>query len=123
VGEASLRDWTKGRHPSARNQSRIIAAARDLRTPKATPDAAVVIKVFNTEPKRRNSNRERKVDAGQLQLAPGTMAASRAAYVSGGPVPALKAFLQGIGDDWYRDALTPDEWQEDGGEFEYGMTF
>lgn len=121
VGEASLRDWATGRHPpSARNQSRIVAAVRDLRTPPPGSDGALQIKVAGYEPRRRQTRRERKpIGAQQLQLQPGTLAASRAAYLTGGSGAAMKTFLKGVGNDVYRKALTPAPEDDEDTTYEY----
>ena len=123
VDESTLRKWATGkRKPSTGAKERIIAAVREQRTPKPTPDSAVGFKVQSHE-RRHGRPRERTIKAGALKLAPGTMAKARNDYITGGSTAALKTFLNGIGEPFYKAALTPAEWNDDDVSSDYGMSF
>lgn len=107
VGESTLRGWATGRRNiAAKSKERVVAAVREMRTPKRGDDQ-LALRVVNTDRKRtRGKHPRRPVSAGSLQLAPGTMAKARGVYVATGSADkAYAAFLSGVGNAFYKASL------------------
>lgn len=129
VGETSLRRWAAGTTPREATQQRVIEAARRERTsPSRMGDAGVILPIVSRD--RKRGARERDVSGGQLQLQPGTLRAAQEKWISTGDSDAaLRTFVGGIGEPWYRanlaaaagiDDIGGDEYQLDTGD--YGMS-
>lgn len=131
LGESTLRGWMTGRRNiAAKSKERVVAAVRDLRTPKQTSDE-IKLKVMNTDRKRTRGRHPRQpVSKGSLGLADGTMAAARAVYVATGSADkAYARFLSGVGDAFYKASLArsagfklDDDLAYEGLFADYGMT-
>lgn len=105
IPESTLRRWGKGNAPSSRSISRVETAARSLHLRSIDPDKFRF--VVKDRPDRDGRERVRELSAQQLQLRPGTLERMRDAHLRGDHEAAAKAFLGGVGNDWYRQWLTP----------------
>ena len=103
VSESTLRAWRAGRTPSA-------GKLEELRARTATVRAERIGK-GNTDDQTVRLNwsfdgRERTTAGANLRLVAGTMAAVQQLLITGDTRGAVKQFLDGIGDPWYRDHFT-----------------
>ena len=68
--------------------------------------------------------RERKLNATSLKLVPGTAESMAAAYAAGDKEGVARAFIDGVGDDWYHDRIEDIyEGEDDGGDGDYGADY
>lgn len=138
VSPATLNRAQDGRSKPA-TVDKIMAAFRGIRSaPTKMGDAGVILPVSSLEQKRLD--RERDVWGHQLQLAEGTLAASHQVWVATGDADAaLRTFIGGVQEPWYRanlavgtnnpdlkwvDGTPPDGWDEDAVvlDSDYGVT-
>lgn len=110
---------------------RILSAYRTARSsPSKMGDAGVILKLASAEVRR--PDRGRDVWGAQLQLAPGTLDAATQTWVAtGDSSAALRTFLDGVQEPWYRtqlalgtgnDDLLPGDWTDHAMESDYGVT-
>lgn len=104
VSESTLRRWAAGTVPRPASMQRIASTVRELRTPpgqRHRTDEGVAFMIVSHE--RKRFDRTRMIKGTQLKLRGGTLAASWAAWVATGDGDhALKVFVSGIGNPWYR---------------------
>jgi hypothetical protein len=106
IPESTLRRYQAGGGMSAARAEQILHAGREARINTNVTDENLLI-VAKDRQTLDGRHRERKLDADKLDLQPGTMDAVRQAYVEGGEHAAAQALLNGIGNEWYRQWLTP----------------
>lgn len=105
VSESSFRRWAQGTTPKPATVDKLVQVVRGLRSrPSTMGDAGVIVPVVSQD--RKRGQRERDLSGGQLRLQPGTLAAAHRIFVTTGDGDAaLRRFVQGIGEPWYRAQL------------------
>lgn len=106
VGESSFRRYARGTVPRPATEQKIMEAYRAARSsPSRMGDEGVMLPVWSAD-RHRPKGRERDISGKQLDLQPGTLAAAHEIWKrTGDGEKALRRFIEGIGNAWYRAQL------------------
>lgn len=102
VPESTFRRWEKGAKAMKTGRDKLMQAGRQNQlSPNAPTDRTVKV---NT---RDQNGKPRSAGPNALQLSPGTMERVKAAYLAGDHEAMKNAFVNGIGDGFYKGHLDP----------------
>lgn len=110
VNESTVRRWRTGSQPKPERREAVERTVRAMRTRQTViAEADFKLRVF-----RPDRTRDRVISGRQLRLEHGTLGQVRQTWIATGDSDAaLKAFMSGVHDPWYRANLTPRRWWQE----------
>lgn len=109
VDRRTVQRWRSGkiRTPKAPTRSKVERATRGARIRANAPSESTLTIRTTEPPDRKGRVRHRELRGTQLKLRPGTVDATKQAYIDTGDKEVMaRTFLGGIGDAFYKDFLS-----------------